>query len=172
MSHKEYKNKKSKEKINIEDLSKLKITKIADFRIYFNYDGKHYMLIENRDDDAVISLYEREISDKGFVKTRCMQSEIAYRMDIESFIKDISAKNKSGHIVYANIDKEYFVKQLMKIGYADSLFEEQYKEMIDKMIDKKRKTMEKIFKLEQELQSLRRDLNTIEKEFMEHDKHK
>lgn len=166
MSHKEYKNKNSKEKLNIEDLSKLKITKIADFRVYFDYDGKHYMLIENRDDDAVISLYEREISDKGFVKTRCMQSEIAYRMDIESFIKDISARNKSGHIVYVNLDKEYFVKQLMKIGYADSLFDEQYKEMCNK----KKKTMEKIFKLEQELQSLRRSLNTIDNEFMGHKK--
>ena len=44
------------EKIKIKDLTKLKITKVTSWKVYFDYEEQHYMLIDDSDEDAHLSL--------------------------------------------------------------------------------------------------------------------
>lgn len=110
-------------KLIISDLSKLKITKIKSWAIYFTYNNKHYMLKEIGEcyyHD--FSLYERVIDDNGFIK------EVNWLCDgsIESIDECIRYRNnKHYRICRANkhIDKEYFVEQLYNNGYIERIEE-------------------------------------------------
>lgn len=110
-------------KIKIDDLSKLKITKVTTWKIYFDYDGVHYMIIDDSDEDSHISFYKRDI-DNGKVRLTLVNQKITC-MSVGRFIKDISRKHPK-HLVYSNVDREYFVKQLVKIGFSCGMFENEY----------------------------------------------
>jgi hypothetical protein len=108
-------------RITIEDLTKLRITKIREGHIYFDYAEKHYLLMERSDDEDYITLYERELSNSK-VRLHYINS----KMDCdgtERFILDVSRKpNKSKTITYVNVDKKYFVNKLTRIGFATSIY--------------------------------------------------
>lgn len=106
-------------KLIFSDLSKLKITKIKSWAIYFTYNNKHYMLKEIGEcyyHD--FSLYERVIDDNGFIK------EVNWLCDgsIESIDECIRYRNNKHYRICRtnkHIDKKYFVEQLYNNGYIE-----------------------------------------------------
>ena len=135
------------DKIHIEDLMLLKITKVTTWKIYFQYSNKSYMLIDDSEEDAHISLYEREISNNK-IRLHFLNGAITLG-GTNLFIKDVS-KKKAKHLVYSNIDREYFVKKLIHLGFSSGLYEQEYIEM------KNRRTgiISKIKELTKESESL------------------
>ena len=137
------------EKIKIKDLTKLKITKVTSWKVYFDYEEQHYMLIDDSDEDAHLSLYKRDI-DNGKVNLTWMNGKVT-TLRIRSIIKDIS-KRRPTSTVYANIDREHFVKKLLELEFSSGIFEDVYnrnKEQIKVL----RKQMAQLNKRVSELQN-------------------
>lgn len=134
-------------KIHIEDLMLLKVTKVTYWKIYFKYAGKNYMLIDDGEEDDHVSLYEREISNNK-VRLHLINGAITSG-GMHQFIKDIS-KRKAKHLVYSNIDREYFVKQLVKLGFSSGLYQQEYIEMTNRRTE----IISKIKELTKESESL------------------
>ena len=111
------------EKIKITDLTKLKFTKVTDWKVYFDYEGQRYMIIEDSDEDAHLSLYKRDI-DNGKVTLTWLNGKVT-TLRIKSIIKDIS-KRRTTSIVYTNIDREHFVKKLVELEFSSGIFENEY----------------------------------------------
>jgi len=119
------------EKINITDIDKLHITRVKFLKIHFTYDGIKYMLIEDGEEDAHISLYKRVYTDDNRLKNVHINGKITL-MHTYSFIKDVS-KSKPRNTTYACIDKQYFVKKLVELGFAYGIYEESYNEYKQKV---------------------------------------
>lgn len=122
--------------LKINDLSKLKIRKVKSYKLYFDYDNESYLLIDDSDEDSHMSLYKR-----NFVAENRIQLEFisgAYTSDINQYIKDISKKQPT-HLVYSNIDREYFVKKLVENKLVDGNLRYAYNILENKInaIDKK-----------------------------------
>lgn len=86
-------------KLNIEDLSKLKITKVRDWSINFTYDGVRYYIIE-REGIVIRSNDSKEFGISGS----------------SSFWVSDFLKTKGNRKCLCDYSKEYFVKQLMLIN--------------------------------------------------------
>lgn len=141
------------ELLKINDLSKLKIRKVKSYKIYFDYDNKSYLLIDDSDEDSHMSLYKR-----NFVAENRIQLEFisgAYTSDINQYIKDISKKQPT-HIVYSNIDREYFVKKLVEHGLVDGNF----KYIFDILENKVAEIDKKIMKLQKQKSNLYKEWRT------------
>lgn len=111
------------ELLTITDLTKLKFTKVKGWKVYFDYEDQHYMLLDDSDEDAHLSLYRRKI-DNGKVTVTWLNGKVT-SLKIYSIIKDIS-KRRPTNLVYTNIDREYFVKKLVELGFTKGLFEKEY----------------------------------------------
>lgn len=118
------------EKIEIKDLTKLKITRLTYRKAYFDYDKEHYVLIDDSDDENHLSLYKRDI-DNGRVRLTHLIGKIT-DAGIRYFIRDIS-KRHPVCTVYSNIDREYFVKKLVELGFSSGIFEDEYKRSTEQM---------------------------------------
>ena len=97
--------------LKIDDLNKLKITKIRYDKLYFKYDGIRYFIIANYDcGDQWYSLYRKQ-----FIDGKCVFELIRTSgwtcADIDSLL-DVNSRNWKGTYVYSHIDKEYFVNKL------------------------------------------------------------
>jgi len=108
--------------IDIQDLSLLKITRVRDWSICFDYDDKHYLLhgTSEAGEGSWQELYERELDENG-----------KYRLDFVSnkygddYVACDYIKNQRGKtIVYSLIDKKYFAYKLTKRGFATGIFED------------------------------------------------
>lgn len=103
--------------IEMNDLSLLEITKVKPWAIYFDYDNKHYLLHGKVDDyESIQELYERHLDENGnydliFIKSRYGRDYLS-----SDYIKSINRKT----IVYNQIDKEYFRKQLIRSGFVEN----------------------------------------------------
>lgn len=96
--------------LKIEDLDKLKITKIRYNKLYFKYDGTRYFIIANYDcGDQWYSLYRKQFVDGRWV-VELMRTSGWTWADIDSLL-DKETKSKRNY-VYSHIDKEYFVSKL------------------------------------------------------------
>lgn len=99
------------------DPNKLKITRIVEeaTKIYFDYDGRHFVLKECAweafDYDTV--LYERTLNEHGFVKTKYLHRNSQKDFKISTFIK----RQKGKPYVYKNIDKLYFIDELNNLHH-------------------------------------------------------
>lgn len=99
------------------DLSLLEITKVKSWAIYFDYDNKHYLLHGKADGyESIQELYERQLDKNGnyeliFVKSRYGKDYLA-----SGYIKSIDRKT----IIYNQIDKEHFRKQLIRSGFVEN----------------------------------------------------
>lgn len=109
----------SREVIDIQDLSLLKITKVKTWAIYFDYGNKHYLLHNKLCDEyeEIHELYERNINKNGFYSLNFIKSSYARSSVLNDYIKPISWKT----IVYNQIDKEYFRDKLVVNGFAKSI---------------------------------------------------
>ncbi|MBO5387753.1 MAG: hypothetical protein J6A59_06370 [Lachnospiraceae bacterium] len=115
-------------KVKLEDLKELKVTRVTSYKIYFKYKDICYMLIDESDDDACISLYKRLWVKKDRLNLVKMGSTISSG-GMSQFIKDIS-KKRPAHLVYSNIDREFFVKKLVEMGFVSGIYDKQYKEAV------------------------------------------
>ena len=104
--------------LGIKNLTLLKITKVKPWEIFFDYNNKHYFLHgKNEEYEEFQELYERYLDKNGnytleFIKG-CSETE-----DVKSiYIKNAYGKS----IVYSQIDKDFFVKQLMKYGFVKTI---------------------------------------------------
>lgn len=138
--------------INIQDVSLLKITKVRDWSILFDYDGKHYLLHgtgESGEPDRQ-ELYERNLNQNGKYdleyKNACHGTEYVSR----DYIKSKSSKT----IVYNQIDKDFFAYKLTKRGFAEGIMEDKVEYENDR-IDKIQKQI-RIF--EYKISELRRTI--------------
>ena len=138
--------------INIQDVSLLKITKVIDWSILFDYDGKHYLLHGTREigEPDRQELYERNLNQNGKYdleyKNSCYGTEYVSR----DYIKSKSSKT----IVYNQIDKDFFAYKLTKRGFAEGIMEDKVQYENDR-IDKIKKQI-RIF--EYKISELRRTI--------------
>lgn len=96
--------------LKINNLTKLKITKIRYDKIYFKYDDTRYFIIANYDcGDQWYSLYR-----KHFTEDKCIVELIKTSgwtiTNIKEFL-DEETRSKRNY-VYSHIDKEYFINKL------------------------------------------------------------
>lgn len=112
--------------INIKDLSKLRFTKVKPWKIVFYYEDTLYMLLDDSDDDRSISLLKK-VTRGGKETFDYINGKITLYSPMD-LIKDISRKKSSKveNITYSNIDREYFVKKLVELGFSTGLFESEY----------------------------------------------
>lgn len=111
-------------RLYIDDLSKLKVTKVKPFCIFFEYDGTKYMLHESSDGfDASVTLYKRDVSDKGYWELEPICSKF-HSLEVDEYIRGY----KKG-FAYNHTRKDIFVKRLLAEGFTYGLFEEEYHDL-------------------------------------------
>ena len=114
--------------IEIKDLSKLKITKVKTWAIYFDYDGEKYLLHGSSGDDYEynIILYKRvPLNNKGKYNLKYICGQPTSNDGVEyRYIKYFGKQ-----ICYKHIDKEYFVKKLTYNGYCYGMYDEYVKNL-------------------------------------------
>lgn len=109
--------------IDIQDLSLLKVTRVKDWAICFDYDDRHYLLhgASEMGEGSWQDLYERELNENGRYKlTFITHSNYGSEYVANDYIKRQNGKT----IVYSLIDKEYFAYKLTKRGFATGIFED------------------------------------------------
>lgn len=139
------------ERILIKDIDKLRITKVKYWKVHFEYDGTKYVLVDTSDEDRHISLYVRRYNEeKGYYYSEFINGRISLTTpgDMIKFI----GKGE----VYSQVDKEHFVKSLVRLEFSAGLFEEDY----DNYIDAKAEIEEKIDMLRAEMSKLSADWNS------------
>ena len=122
---------KSKEKPYIDDLGKLKITKVKPWKVQFKYDGAEYIIIDVGDDnETYLSLLRRiKVADNRYhIEYVYGAHTCMMPMDL---IRDIS-KRRPAHTVYSNIDREYFVIKLAELHMVNGPYADKFKEIRDK----------------------------------------
>lgn len=104
-------------KLIITDLNKLKITKVKDWAIYFNYDNKKYLLHGSEYEyDYKYSLYKRKpVSNNRYELETISEKYTNNDYVTNEFIKESSKRT----LVYNQIDKEYFVNKLVEWGFVE-----------------------------------------------------
>lgn len=124
--------------LHIESLEDLKITKVTEWKIYFNHKGKHYMLINLEDGyENMTMLYERVFNTHG---TTIKLTSVAAKSNAMYGPDYIKYKRSA---TLSDIDKVYFVKKLVAEGLSDGLFEAEHHHLIEQM--------EQLQKMEQDL---------------------
>lgn len=141
------------EKINITDIDKLHITRLKYQTIHFTYDRVKYMIVDDGEEDAHLSLYKRVPDECGKLKNILINGKITL-MHAYSFTRDIS-KHKPKNSTYACLDKEYFIKKLVEVGFACGLYEDSYNDYKQKVDE----IEECIKKLQAEKEQLKKKWN-------------
>lgn len=143
--------------LEIKDLSKLKITKVKPWAIYFDYDNEKYLLYgRNEDYEYDITLYKRvplPLNDKGKYKLEYIFSQIS----ASDYIKSTYIKYFSKQMCYKHIDKEHFVKKLTYDGFCYGMYDE-YVEELKGMINNIDKDVERYQYEINKLRQRKRDL--------------
>ena len=145
--------------MDIQDLSKLKITKIKPWAIYFTYNNEKYLLKGRSSDyEYDIQLYHRiPINNKGQFQLEWIAGRMWTTDNIANyFIKDYGRKHT---VIYSHINKEYFVKKLVRKEFCTSLFDNELKDKIKRINDYKKE----IKNLEDKIQNIRNKIRDEEK---------
>lgn len=143
--------------LSITDLSLLKITKVKDWAICFDYDGRHFLIHGTSElgEGSGQDFYERILDENGHYELKHIKSKW---FEDEYVAYDYIKRQNGKTIVYKNIDKEYFVYKLTKRGFATGIMEEKVKEEakhITKVEKQIRKYEEKIRLLRSEISMLK-----------------
>ena len=109
--------------IDIQDFSLLKVTKVRDWSICFDYDDKHYLLhgTSETGEGSWQELYERELDKNGKYKLTFISNKYGDDYVAYDYIKRQNGKT----IVYSMVDKDFFVYKLTKRGFATGIFEDE-----------------------------------------------
>lgn len=143
--------------LNITDLSLLKITKVKDWAIYFDYDGRHYLIHGGSElgEGSWQDFYERILDEYGHYELHHIGTKPYAK---ECVVNDYIKRQKGHTVVYRNINKEYFVYKLTKRGFATGIMEERVIEeekYISKIEKQIKKYEEKICLLRQKINELK-----------------
>lgn len=124
--------------LDIKFLDKLKIKKVKEsYKIYFDYDCRHYMLLEKSEGyKSAVSLYERTFDEKGKVELHFITSNYQWMWPIKY----------SHRYVYTDVDLVYFVKCLSWDGFCTSM----YSSEINEIRERNRNIQEFVEKLNKE----------------------
>lgn len=144
-------------KLEITDLTKLRITKVTDYKVYFDYEGERYFLLSTFDEECHLSLYKRDI-DNNKIRVTFINSRVT-STKIYELVKDIS-KKRPAHPVYSNIDREYFVKKLVQLDMVSGLYQNEYKDI-----------QHKIYSIRNEIAALQRKIQSMEHNWMKTSNH-
>lgn len=140
--------------LNITDLSLIKFKRLKNNKLTFIYNDKEYIIIDYSDEDCCLQLYERiKVADNRY-KINHISGAITVTKAY-NLLKDIS-KRQAKHIVYANADREYFVKTLTKLGMIES----NYTKVLENIKKRKHEIHEQIQKLNRESVELDKKFNT------------
>lgn len=143
-------------KLEINDLSLLKITKLKRWwNIYFEYDNQKYLLHERSEsgEGSDVILYKRiPLNDKGKYNLEYVASK-GY-ISIDNLLKEKHKKI----IVYNQIDKEYFVKHLTHYDFCSGI----YKDEVDTIHKKNNIRQEQIKRLNGYIREIQRKINNLE----------
>lgn len=143
-------------KLNIQDLSKLKITTVKQWCINFTYDGEQYFLhYEYEDGESSMSLHHKLngrksewIGGKAFTNNCIDYIKLKYGLNKYKY-----SNESKWNIVYSQIDKEYFVLKLTYDGFIDSCYGSECK----KIKERNEQNNKKIKQLEEEIYKLRQE---------------
>jgi hypothetical protein len=148
-------------KLEIKDLSLLKIDKIKDWAIYFTYDNEKYLLHGSSDGgDSSMTLYLRvPIGSDGKYKLEPIHSKWASSDYVSNYIKVNKIGNgKSKTIHYSEIDKEFFIKQLTNEGFVSGILDKK----VDAIKIKNKSRQEELRKLREQMWKLERQIKELE----------
>lgn len=118
--------------IDIQDLSLLKITRVRNWSICFDYDNKHYLIHGKSEagEGSWQELYERELDEHGKYELTFIANKYGDDYVTNDFIKNQRGKT----IVYALIDKNFFAYKLTKRGFAAGIFESEVARQNDEIL--------------------------------------
>lgn len=137
-------------KIRIDDLSKLEITKVKPWAIFFKYDGVGYFIHECRDGyETNLVLYRRDLNEHGYWTLEFLMRKSYTDLNHANYF----GKWRMGQ-PYSHIDKVRFVKALVAEGFSTGLYEAEYEQML-----------EDVFNLESELVALKMKITDRRREF-------
>lgn len=137
--------------LKINDVNKLKITKIRDWRINFKYNDVQYSLNYINDCESVIRLINLD--------TKEDISSIYDSLNTSHYIKMRTYDGYNKPCVYSHIDKLYFVKCLCEKGFAES--DEEINENVDISI-----LNDQLNRLQGKIHQTKKDLKKIDKFFI------
>lgn len=143
--------------IDIQDLNLLRITKVKEWAIYFDYGKKHYLLRGQSEmgEGSWQVLYERTLDECGkYHLERIKESGYATEYVANDYIKRQNGKT----IVYSKIDKEYFAYKMTKRGFAIGIMQQKVEEENQHILSVKNQIKE----LEQKIYGLRREIAHLE----------
>ena len=143
--------------IDIQDLNLLKVTKVKEWAICFDYDKKHYLLHGQSEmgEGSWQVLYERTLDDCGKYHLKKIK-EIGYAP--EYVANDYIKRQKGKTIVYSKIDKEYFAYKMTKRGFAIGIMRQKVEEenqhilLVENQI---KELKQKIYELRREIAHLK-----------------
>lgn len=126
--------------LNIEDVDKLKITKVKSWAILFDYDDKHYLLHSDSEEGegSGQTLYERILNENGNYVLYAVESKWYLEGSlISDYVRLSKTLNRiySSTIVYSQLSKRYFAYKLTLNGLACGCMKEIVKRNRDKISD-------------------------------------
>lgn len=137
--------------LNIQDLSKLKILKIKDWAIDFEYDGTRYLLHGGSEmgEGSWQELYIKNLDSLGNYKLDLIKT-VHY---IDDYVGNyyFLGYDKKG-LTYKQLDLVYFVKKMTWNGLVKSLYSSEIND-IKRRIENKEKSIQKLRDKELLLQS-------------------
>ena len=147
------------DKLNIQDLSKLKITTVKQWCVNFKYDGEQYFLHDDSDEDRCLGLYHKINNGQndridGKITLDSPMDYIKMKSGIKYKWNDFDGKC---NVVYNQIDLEYFVKKLTYDEFIDSCLESECNR-IKKLIEINNKHIKKLQEQIDKLKKMNIDL--------------
>lgn len=133
----------------------MKITRVRDWSILFDYDGKHYLIHGKYEcgEGSWQELYERELDKNGRYNLNYIKNITGNEYVFRDYIKDWNKKT----IVYSQIDKEYFAYKLVKRGFANGIYEDQ----VNKDKEKIKALREELEQHERKCREIRNQINEL-----------
>ena len=148
-------------KLAINDLSLLKIDKLKNWAVYFTYDNEKYLLHGSSDGgDNSMTLYLRvPLDSNGKYKLETITGKYSSTDYVSKYIKENKVGNgRNRTIHYCDIDKEFFVKQLINDGFVSGALEEK----VDLIKVKNKTRQDEIKKLREQIWKLEKQIRELE----------
>lgn len=143
------------QKINITDLNLLKITRIRDWAISFDYDQKHYLLhgASELGEGSWAELFEKTYDEKG----RYHLNYMGQSNGSEYVKNDYIQLQKGTTIVYSQINKLFFVYMLTYNNLATGIMEKK----VEAVRERQKVLQSEIYECEKKLFELRKEYQNI-----------
>lgn len=139
--------------IDIQDASLLRVTRVRDWSLCFDYGNDHYLIHGTSEvgEGQWQDLYKRTLDPNGKYTLRYVKNTWHGG---EYVVKDYIKEQKGKTIVYSLVDKEYFAYKLTEMGFATG----KYVKKVE--MDKKKK---ELAQLKLELQECNEKIDKLER---------